>query len=71
MADFVYVITRDGTEIMRGHSNDGKIHFDYVDEPSAGSHTYAIKIARYPIGSGSYTTGSVGDRSFTAILFKK
>jgi len=71
MADFVYVITRDGTEILRGHCNDGKLNFHHIDAPSAGSHTYAVKICPYPEGSGSVTYGYVGDRRMTATIMKK
>lgn len=66
----VLIITRDGTEIKRTHLDEGHYSTIKVDMPSAGSHTYAVKIGRHPQGGVGSLTGDVGDRIMLLTIHK-
>lgn len=67
----VMIITRDGTEIKRVHLDEGHYSTIKVDAPSAGSHTYAVKIARFPTGGVGSLAGDVGDRAMLLQILKR
>lgn len=62
-------ITRDGTVIRRFSVNEGRPAVVYLDRPSAGTHTYAVQVARTPLGGG-VLAGSVGDRTLLVTILK-
>lgn len=68
----VYVIKVDGTEVLRGFTNDLPIYTFKDIYPAAGSRTITVEIGEHPQDdSGPGVTAYVGDRALKLTIFKR